>query len=86
MSRSSLQDLSRVVSSFSRGPAAGNHHQRFFDPTGSNTITIPDRIEKNEVLYPRSIQSCLMLRFFDPIVETYLTQSGQKSAEVISCN
>ena len=47
MSRSFLQDLSRAVSRFSRGPVAGNHRQHFFDPTESNTITIPDRIEKN---------------------------------------
>ena len=38
MSRSFLQDLSRAVSRFARGPVAGNHRQHFFDPTGSNTI------------------------------------------------
>ena len=36
----SSQDLSRAVSRFSRGPVAGNRGQHFFDPTGSNTITI----------------------------------------------
>ena len=46
MSRNFLQDLSRAVSRFSRGPVAGNHRQHFFDPTGSNTIAFPDRIEK----------------------------------------
>ena len=46
MSRSFLQDLSRAVSCFSSGPVAGNHRQHFFDPTESNTITFPDRIEK----------------------------------------
>ena len=29
-----------------QGPVAGNHRQHFFDPTGSNTITIVRRIEK----------------------------------------
>ena len=53
MSRSFLQDLSRAVSRFSRGPVAGNHRQHFFDPTGSNTITNVHRIEK--------------MFFFDPI-------------------
>ena len=39
---------------FSRGSVAGDHRPHFFDPTGSNTITIiPNRIEKK--------------RFFDPI-------------------
>ena len=37
---------SRAVSRFSRGPVAGHHRRRFFDPTVSNTIAIPDRIEK----------------------------------------
>ena len=47
MSRSFLQDIFRTVSLFSRGSVAGNHRQHFFDPAGSNTIAIPDRIEKN---------------------------------------
>ena len=47
MSRSFLQDICRAASRFSRGPVAGNHRQHFFDSIGSNTITIPDRIEKN---------------------------------------
>ena len=45
MSRSFLQDLSRAVSRFSRGPVTGNHRQHFFDPTGSNTIAIVHGIE-----------------------------------------
>ena len=49
VNRSFLQDLSRAVSRFSRGPVAGNHRQHFCDPTGSNKITIPDRIEKNVI-------------------------------------
>ena len=32
---------------FSRGRVAGNHRPQFFDPVGSNTITIVYRIEKN---------------------------------------
>ena len=48
MSRSFLQDLSRAVSRFSRGPVAGNHRRHFFDPTGSNTIWIVHRIEKKQ--------------------------------------
>ena len=58
MSRSFLQDLSRAVSRFSRGPVAGNHLQHFFDPTGSNTIIIVHQIEKNVFFDPI---------FFDPI-------------------
>ena len=46
--RSFLQDLSRAISRFSRGPVAGNHRQHFFNPTGSNTITISDRSQKND--------------------------------------
>ena len=46
----SPQDLPRAASSFSRGPVAGNHRQHFFDPAGSNTITISDRIENNVFL------------------------------------
>ena len=42
-----LQDLSRAVLRFSRCPVAGNHLRYFSDPTGSNTITIRDRIGKN---------------------------------------
>ena len=42
-----LQDLSRAVSRFSRCPVAGIHRRYFSDPTGSNTITIRDRIGKN---------------------------------------
>ena len=38
ISRSFLQHVSRAVSRFSRGPAAGNHRQHYFDPTGLNTI------------------------------------------------
>ena len=43
-----LQDLSinRAVSCFSRCPVAGNHLRYFSDPTGSNSITIPDWIGK----------------------------------------
>ena len=52
MSQGFLQDLSEAVSRFSRGPVAKNHHQHFFDPTGSNTVRTPDRIEK---------------KFFDPM-------------------
>ena len=40
MSRSFLQDLSRAISRISRGPVAGNRRQHFFDPSGSNTITV----------------------------------------------
>ena len=35
MNRSVLQDLSRAVSRFSRGPVAGSHRQHFFDPTNT---------------------------------------------------
>ena len=45
--RISLQDLSGGVSRFSRQPDTGNCRPHFFDPTGSNTIQTPDRIEKN---------------------------------------
>ena len=49
MIRSFLQDLcSGAVSRFSRCPVAGNHRRHFFHPTGSSTITIPDRIEKTK--------------------------------------
>ena len=41
-----LIDLSRAVSRFSKSLVAGNHRQHVFDPTGSHTITISDRIEK----------------------------------------
>ena len=47
ISRSFLQDLSRAVSRFARGPVAGNHRDHFFDLTGSNTIAIVHRIEKS---------------------------------------
>ena len=47
MRRRFLQDLCRAVSRFSRGRFAGNRRQHCFDPTGSNTITIVQRIEKN---------------------------------------
>ena len=46
-SRSVLQDLSRAVSRLSRGPVEVDHRQDFFDPTGSNTITIVHRTEKD---------------------------------------
>ena len=51
MNRRFLQDISRAVSRFSRGAVAGNHRQHFFDSTGSNTITIVHRIEKNVFCY-----------------------------------
>ena len=47
MSWTYLQDLSRAVSRFSRRSVAGNHLRYPSNPTGSNTITIPDWIGKN---------------------------------------
>ena len=47
MAWSFLQDLSRAVPRFSRGPVAGNHRQHFFDPTGSDII-----LEKNVFFGP----------------------------------
>ena len=44
--------MSRAVYRFSRAPVAVNHRQHFFDPTGSNTTTIPDRIEKKVISNP----------------------------------
>ena len=58
-----LQDLSRAVSRFSRCPVAGNHLRYFSDPTGSNTITIRDRIGK-KTLFP--IQSGIVI-VIDPV-------------------
>ena len=64
MSRRFLQDLSKrfvfmvtcnestAVSLFSRGPVAGDHRQHFFDSSGSNIITTPDRIEKTFFFNP----------------------------------
>ena len=43
----SPRSIQRSCSRFSGGPVAGKHRQHFFDPTGSNTITIVRRIEKN---------------------------------------
>ena len=71
LSQSFLQDLSRAVSRFSRGPVAGNHRQHIFDPTGPNTITIYDRIENNVI--------------FDPIGVCNPVGS-QKVLTVVSCN
>ena len=68
VSRSFLQDLSRAVSRFSRGPVAGNHRQHFFDPTGSNTITFPDRICPPNIRTDRRLYS-------------YLTQLHRKSVD-----
>ena len=48
---SSPQNESSAVSRFSRGPAAGNHRQHIFDPTGSETITIPDGIENPSTFF-----------------------------------
>ena len=62
MSRNFLLDLARAVSRFSRGPVAGNRRQHFFDPTGSNTITTPDRIGKNVISIPWTIAIV-----FDPV-------------------
>ena len=45
MTRSCLQDLCRAVSSFFRGPVAGCRPRHFFDPNGSNAITISDLID-----------------------------------------
>ena len=56
-----LQDLSRAVSRFSRGPVAGSHRQHFFDPTWSNAITISDRIVKN-AFFPDPIGDCNPVR------------------------
>ena len=38
MTRGFLQDVSRAVSRFSRGPFAENQRQHIFYPTGLNTI------------------------------------------------
>ena len=74
MSRSFLQGLCRAVSRMSRGAIAGNHQQHFFDPIGSNKITISDRIE-NIVSNPVWVKYDYNLRsdrknyrhyFFDP--------------------
>ena len=62
MTWSFLQELSKAVSPLSRGPVAGNHRQHLFDPTGSNTIRTPDRIEKTFF----SIRSEIVI-VFDPV-------------------
>ena len=56
MNRSFLQDLSRAASRLSRGPVAGNHRQHFFDPIGSNTITIVHRINQKRAFCSRLTQ------------------------------
>ena len=58
-----LRDLSRAVSRFFRCPVAGNYLGYFSDPTGSNTITIRDRIGKKR-FFP--IQSGIVI-IFDPV-------------------
>ena len=72
MAWSFLQDLSRAVSRFSRGPVAGNHRQHLFDPTGPKMITIYDRIEKNV--------------FFDPIGVCNPVESRKCYVPVVSFN
>ena len=48
MTWSFLQDLSRAVSRFSRGPVAGNHRQHAFDSTGlQSPIGSPSWIKKS---------------------------------------
>ena len=75
MNRNFLQDLSRADSRFSRGPVAANHRQHSFDPTGSSTITIPDRIENNVFF---SIRWTVVVVFCPSWIKKVLT--------VISCN
>ena len=65
-----LQGLSRAVSRFSRCPVSCTNHLRYFSgPTGSNTITIPDWIEKKNIFFSRSDP----IRF-DPIRSTLASQ------------
>ena len=45
----SPRSIQSAISRFSRGPVAGNQRQHFFDSTGSNTITLPDQIDKTFV-------------------------------------
>ena len=73
MSRSFLQALFRAVSRFSRDPVAGNHRQHFFDPTGTNTITISDRIEKTH----GSVAGNHRQYFFDPTGSNTITISDR---------
>ena len=47
-----LQDLSRAVSRFPKGPVSGNHCQYFFDPTGSNTNALNTFFRSDRGLYP----------------------------------
>ena len=70
MTWSFLQDLSRAVSRFPRGPVAGYHRQHCFDPTGSNTITIVHRIEKKSFFRSNREMN----------VKSYLTQFGSKNS------
>ena len=70
-----LQDLSGAVPGFFGGPVAGNHRQHLLDPTGSNTITIPHRIEKKRFF---SIRSGMVTQFDRKSVDGDFLQLGPR--------
>ena len=59
-----LEDVSRAVSPFSRGPVAGNHGKHFFYPAETNTIT-----KKNLTVGQIPLKSPIGSKktFFDPV-------------------
>ena len=75
MTRSFLQDPPRAISRISReGPSCRNQRrQHFFDPTGTNTITISDRIEKTH----GSVAGNHRQYFFDPTGSNTITISDR---------
>ena len=75
MSRRFVQNLSRAVSRFSRGPVARNHRQHFLNQTGSNTIANVHRIETKR-FFPIRSGNVVVLEI--SLIETVLT--------AISCN
>ena len=70
-------------SHFSGGALAVKHRQQFFDPTGSNTITIVHRIDKNDLSRAVSRFSGGPDDFFDLIGDCYriLTQLDKKRVD-----
>ena len=74
MTWSFLQHLSTAVCRFSRGPAAGNHRQHFFDPTGSNAIKIALQIEN---ICPEAFPAFPGAQLQEITVSTFWIQLGQ---------
>ena len=72
MTWSFLQDLSRAVARFSTSRVAGNHRQHLFDPTGSDVITISNRVDRKK--------NNFSIRFWD-CNQSYSTQLDRKSAD-----